>query len=517
MTEQTSATIEQSGRDSRRFATNVSSNVAVLVLNMVVGIWFTPYLIGVLGVAVFGVATLALSISTYMGIFESALYNATGRFLIIQLREKDFAKASRTFNTALGLALTISVIMLPIMLLVSWFSPQLFNVPPGQEGPARWVFAAAVVSYMLIITRSVFTAIPFANNRLDLQNGIIASNTLIRIVATVLLLSLATVPSLTHVGAGLLFGTGASLLLAIFVMRRLTPQLNINLRQFNRAELSLLFGMSGWVFINQAGSILFLSVDQIVVNTVLGPTIQGLYASALQWSILLRSLARTFSTALAPIMIIQYAAGENRQLGNTSVFGVKLLGLLMALPVGLVAGLARPLFRVWLGPEFEELTTLLILLVLPLSVNLAVLPLYSLQVAHNRVKIPGIVSVALGILNLILAVWWVDWGSYGLGVAVASALVLTLKNVVFTPLYGAHTQGLPWYTYFPSLMISVAATISVMAAGHWLGDIIGATSWVSLGLISILIGIAYVLAAYTLALSSAERKSLLRFVTQIAR
>ncbi len=66
-------------------------------------------------------------------------------------------------------------------------------------------------------------------------------------------------------------------------------------------------------------------------------------------------------------------------------------------------------------------------------------------------------------------------------------------------------------------MISVAATISVMAAGHWLGDIIGATSWVSLGLISILIGIAYVLAAYTLALSSAERKSLLRFVTQIAR
>ena len=313
MTEQTSATIEQSGRDSRRFATNVSSNVAVLVLNMVVGIWFTPYLIGVLGVAVFGVATLALSISTYMGIFESALYNATGRFLIIQLREKDFAKASRTFNTALGLALTISVIMLPIMLLVSWFSPQLFNVPPGQEGPARWVFAAAVVSYMLIITRSVFTAIPFANNRLDLQNGIIASNTLIRIVATVLLLSLATVPSLTHVGAGLLFGTGASLLLAIFVMRRLTPQLNINLRQFNRAELSLLFGMSGWVFINQAGSILFLSVDQIVVNTVLGPTIQGLYASALQWSILLSSLARTFSNALAPKMINLYAAGETRQ------------------------------------------------------------------------------------------------------------------------------------------------------------------------------------------------------------
>ena len=243
-----------------------------------------------------------------------------------------------------------------------------------------------------------------------------------------LLLSLAVVPSLTQVGTGLLIGAGTSLLLAILVMRRLTPQLGISLRHFKRAELTMLFGMSGWVFVNQVGSILFLSIDQIVVNTALGVTIQGFYASALQWSILLRSLARTFSTALAPIMIIQFAAGDSRQLGEMSVLSVKLLGLIMALPVGLVAGLAQPLLRVWLGPDFVGLSTLLILMVLPLSVNLAVLPLYSLQVAYNRVKIPGIVSVILGVVNLILAVWWVHWGSFGLGVAVASARCTNIEK-----------------------------------------------------------------------------------------
>ena len=151
MTNQTGA-IEAGELSSQRFVTNVFSNVAVLVLNTVVGIWFTPFLIGVLGVAVFGVATLALSISNYMGIFDSAINNAVGRFLTIQLRQKDYEKASRTFNSALGLALIISIVLLPVMLFVSWYSPQLFDVPFGQEGASRWIFGTAMLSYTLILT-----------------------------------------------------------------------------------------------------------------------------------------------------------------------------------------------------------------------------------------------------------------------------------------------------------------------------------------------------------------------------
>lgn len=517
MTDQTGDVANTREISSQRFMGNVISNVAVLLLNTVVGIWFTPYLIGVLGVAVFGIATLALSISNYMGLFDSAINNAVGRYLTIHLRQKDYDRANRTFNSALGLALIISLALLPLVWLIARYSAQLFNVPTGQEGPARWVFAMTMVSYLLMVIRGVVTTNLFAKNRLDLQNGVLASNTLIRVLATVLLLSVAVVPSLIQVGSGLLLSTGASLLLAVLLVRWLTPQLRFNLRLFNRADLGILFGMSSWVFINQVGSILFLNIDQIIVNAALGATIQGMYASALQWSVLLRSLARTVSTAVAPIMVIQFAAGDKLRLTEVSVLSVKLLGVMMALPIGLISGLARPLLRVWLGPEFEELATLLVLLVLPLAINLAVLPLFSLQVAYNRVKVPGLVSLLLGVLNLILALWWVQWGRMGLGVAAASAIVLTLKNGVFTPLYAARFQQLSWFTYVPGLIISVLASLVVTAGSRWLGGVWAINGWLDVLSISAIVGAVYLPLVYFMAFTAGDRAALRRFLPQQIR
>src|SRR6202043_2517087 len=100
-----------------------------------------------------------------------------------------------------------------------------------------------------------------------------------------------------------------------------------------------------------------------------------------------------------------------RQLATRSV---KILGIGLALPVGLLCGLGGPLLSLWLGPAFAKLELLLILLVGHLTVTLAVRPLSYVVNAYNRVKSQGLVTLALGIVNICLAVALARWTSWGI-------------------------------------------------------------------------------------------------------
>ncbi len=516
MTKQT-ALAPRSETSLRRFVFNVGSNLALIALNMGVALWFTPYLIGVLGVAVYGVATLATSVATYMAIVDSALNKALGRYLTIEIRQERYEAANRTFNTALGMSLAISAVFLPIIGLVSFLSPRLFDTPVGQESATQWVFAAALLSYLLIIFRGVFTTSPFATNRLDLQNLVQATGIVIRVVATVLLLSLVIPPSVSMIGTGVLVGMLVSTFLAWLVMRRLTPQLKIDLRRFDRAQLAGLFGISSWVFVNEIGSLLSLNIDQIVVNVRLGAEVQGSYALALQWSVLLLTLGRAASSALAPMMMIQYAGGQIDKLAATSRQAVKYLGLAMALPVGLIVGFAPALLRVWVGPQFEPLSLVLAIIVFPLCVYSAVTPLFTIQIAYNRVRVPAFVSFATGLANLILALWWVGLGRLGLGVALASATALAFRFVIFTPYYSARIQSLPWYTYYPALLTIIGSAAGTALASRFLSQYWFLDRWLALLAACAAVGLVYVALVYVVALSAAEKRQVQSLLERYAR
>ena len=78
---------------------------------------------------------------------------------------------------------------------------------------------------------------------------------------------------------------------AVWVWRKLTPELSVKLSSFDCSRLHNLLGMSGWILVNQVGTLFFLNIDLIVVNRLFGAESGGRYASVLQWVILLRSLS----------------------------------------------------------------------------------------------------------------------------------------------------------------------------------------------------------------------------------
>jgi membrane protein EpsK len=192
---------------------------------------------------------------------------------------------------------------------------------------------------------------------------------------------------------------------------------------------------------------------------------------------------------------------------------IKCMGFMLALPIGLMCGFSEPLLRLWLGPRFSEFSPLLFLMAAHLCINVAVLPLLGLQLAANRMKTPAVVTIIMGLGNLGLALLLaapVGWGLYG--IAAAGAIMLTAKNVFFTPAYGAHLLGKPWLSFARELGLIVAlttGTILLCRGALWFGPI---TGWIQLAGVSFVISILYLAAAYRFFLNSEERGMVLRML-----
>ncbi|MEZ4736416.1 MAG: hypothetical protein R3E79_55730 [Caldilineaceae bacterium] len=481
---------------SRRFAINFASNLSFITLNILSGLWFTPYLIQNLGIPVYGVVILANSVTNYLSVVNSALSNSVGRFLALDIQKSEITSANRTFNTAFWSSIILLFILLPIIGVFTYFAPYIFDVPDGYEFATQWLFAVTMFSYLLVIVRSIFLSSTFARNRLDLQNMVSGSNTILRILVVIYLFSIATMPNLWHVGIGTVIGGIVSTVLAVIIWRCLTPDLVIDYHYFDKKRLQNVSTMSGWVFINQAGTLLLLNIDIIIVNMILGAEIGARYGTIFQWTILLRTFGQTASSALAPIILSQFAQNKIDSIRSLSSLSIRVMGLVIALPIGLLVAFTEPLLLLWVGPEFVKMAMVMRVLIVHLCFNLAVLPLFSVQIAMNKVRWPGLVTLFMGILNVFLAMYWVGWGQYGLGVAVAGAVILTLKNAVFTPLYASRIQRLPWFTYLNDLLPGIIATVIVWFISSAIAKITPLDSWLHLGVATVPVVLLWFLFSY---------------------
>ena len=263
-----------------------------------------------------------------------------------------------------------------------------------------------------------------------------------------------------------------------------------------------------WVIVSQIGVMLYLNIDLLVANRLFGPEQSGKYAAVLQLPFLLRSLSLAVGGVFAPTMFHIYARDDISKLVAYLRRSVKFLGLVIALPIGLTCGFAEPLLRLWLGPAFGAFALLLVVMAAHLCINLAMYPLYPLPLAVNRVKTPGLVTLAVGVGNVALALFLagpMGWGLYG--IAAAGAIALTVRHLLFTPLYSAHILNQPWTTFYKGVPLFVFATLAITAlcrATLWLWPI---SNWLELILASIGMSLLFVILTYFL-LTPAERVEL---------
>lgn len=494
-----------------KLSINIVSNVVYYLFSILINIWFTPYLIRHLGISAFGIVPLATTVVSYLSVLTLVLNAAVGRFITVSLEKGNIDDARGYFNTSLVASLSFVAVTLPVCTWLALHPAWFFSIPRGLESQAQLLFICTVAMFMLTVVSAPFDVATFCRNRFDIRNVLAIMASLLRVLLVVAFFKWLPA-AVWQVGVGLAAASALSLGGSIWAWRRLTPELGVDLRSFSSEAFAKLRGTGSWIALNQIGTLLLLSIDLLVVNRMLGPEAGGRYASVMQWSSLLRGLGTTIAGVLAPTVIYYYARNEIDQMIAFARQAVKFLGLFLALPVGLVSGLAKPLLLVWLGPGYVSLAPLMLVMTVHLCLNLGYLPLHNIAVATNHVRVPGIVQIVIGVVNLALAIVLagpMGWGMYG--VAAAGGIVLVFRNILFTPYYGAlilkRRPLIFMKELFPIIFMGAVVTlISWFAAEN-----INLASWSRLIAYSSVFSIVYI-GIVALTLNSSDRHVIARML-----
>ncbi|MDB6065955.1 MAG: hypothetical protein JWR26_2163 [Pedosphaera sp.] len=493
---------------SGRFALNLVSNVGKLGLTILVGAWYVPFLVRRLGPAAYGLIPLASMITSYMALVTFGLDAAVARSLTLCLGREDHRNAKLIFNVALwGNVAIAALLVIPAVAAIANVE-HILRIPPGYETPTRWLFTGTLAAFLLNQIKTPFGVSCFCSNRFDLQNVVIVCETLTR-VGLVVLLFLVFTPRIEYVGAAILAGTIVSTIGTLWLWKTLTPSLQIRLSDFDWSILRSLCTTGGWVIVSQIGVMLYLNIDLFLANRLFGAEQSGRYAVVLQLPALLRTLAIAAGEIFAPTMFYIYARGDFNGLAVYLNRAIKFLGLIMALAIGLICGFSEPLLQLWLGPTFVNMAPLLCLMAFHLCINLSMYPLYAVPLAANRVKMPGLVTLAVGAINLILALLLAGafgWGLYGL--AAAGAISLTLRHLVFTPLYGALILRQPCMTFYRRVVPIILATLATIGLCRLILRGWNIANWVDLGTAAM--AVAMLFAAMTCCLLTQEERLTLK-------
>lgn len=497
---------------SRQFPSNIVTNISYYIINIIVGVLIVPYFVSRLGIESYGIIPLATAITGYIGIIVHSLNESVSRFITFDIQNKDFVSASKTFSTAILSMTIVFLLLLPMVFLISCGIPSFFNMPEGQEESVFVLVLGVCLALMLRAWSAVYTVQLFANNRLDLINIVNTVNLLVQYGFVILFFSVIK-PNLALVGAASFLGAVVASVLAMILAKRICPEIRFSLRCFDCRKVIELSRTGWWLIVDRIGSMLFLQVDLLLVNRFFGARMGGEYAIALQWAILIRSFAIMMAGVLTPTILIYYTRKETERMTSVLLSSIKLLGLVVALPVGLICGLAPALLEVWLGVGYSHLSFLIVLLVAHMCYNMCILPVSSLYLAYNKMKIPGITTIALGLFNIFSIIMLIKVFKLNYyGAAIAGALALTIKNAVFNPLYASGILKISVYKILKCIFPGIYTCFIVTVSSYFLCKCVSSNPVVTLIFVSSIIIPIYLFITVYISINSQERNILKLFI-----
>ncbi len=497
----------------RNSAYNLVFNVMSMVVSMGLSFWITPYLTNSIGSEGYGLIPLTQQFVNYMTVITVSITSISGRFFSIARRRGDNIQAQEYFSSTLYATLIVSLVLL-IPFIISIFAiDKIINIPDGFLGDVRKTHLIFICVFFITFITSAFNDGPFSENKLYYTSGINIINILIKTIITVSL-CLCFTPKIWFVSMGVLCGAAVAIVLSVIAFKRLVPDIRISIKQHSRVKEILSSGI--WISVSEIGVILFLQIDLFVSNHFVPLKEAGEYAVILQLPSILRTFSGTIISIFVPVVVSLFAEGKMAEMKAYVNNAVKYTGIVLSLPIGILCGLGGTLLSLWINPDFAKYQLVLSILTIHLSINLSVQAVTSVQTAMAKLRTPAFVTLIMGCINFILAcVLATRMGV--LGIAIAGSIVLTCKNLLFTPIYVAYITKSKWYTYFVGVIKPFFTTLAVSVFCYIIQEVLYIPNLIAFIGVCCGVGVLYLVFVWFVMINKTERQQFIGFVKKKVR
>lgn len=381
---------------------NLVFNILNLFINIIIGLVYTPFLIKSLGLLAYGIIPLALTISQYIGVLSSSLTGTLTRFYSVSKEEKNFQKSSEYLTSSLFVIVFLIIIISLISVFLVFNLDSLLNIPLKYLEDAKILFSYVLLSFIFSLFSSFFSITLYANNRLDFLNIINLSRNFTRVFLVFIFFETLSV-KLEWVGLGSLIAEIIVLFLSFnFFLKTKGKEVYIHLKYYKTKVLMPILFMSFWVIVHQLGDIGIFRSDLIIINKFWTAKESGIIGAFSDLCSYILVLAGVITSLFGPIILILFSQKNHEKIKEMVYENSYFIGILMSVLIGLLIGFSEKFIKIWAGDELSirHLWFIFKLISIPFFASAGVFAF--VYRSWNRVKLPALVTLFLGILNVLV-------------------------------------------------------------------------------------------------------------------
>ncbi len=448
-----------------RILKNVGSSWFSLGVNVVIGIFLSPFIMHRLGDSAFGIWVLIFSITGYYGIFDLGIRSSIIRHVSKYTATNETDQLARHVNTSLATYTGIGVVSMLATVILSFSVDHLFKIPPPMQTQARWLLLMVGTSVSLGFPLGVSGGILEGLQCYYLLNWTAVAMSLVRAGLIVFFLNR---------GYGLLTIAVITLVLPIIVavvraiiVSRLLP-LPYGLKYVDREAFRHMAHFGGATMLVIVAARLRFQTDEMVIGSLLSA------AAITYFSIAARIMDYAFQGVITLAQVFVPMSSQSEAVGNLGrVRKIYVAGnracALTAFPItAMVLILGKSVIEVWVGRKYVPLTyPVLVVLAIPMTLLMMQAASSRILMGMGRHRQLAIVAFIEGVGNLILSIALVR--PLGIvGNALGTAIPLTLTMLYFTPRHMRKQLGVPVWTFLHEAYTLPLLLVLPFAAVLWL-------------------------------------------------
>lgn len=498
----------------------VLSYMAIFI-NIVSALIYTPWMLSHIGESDYGLFTLAHSVITLF-LLDFGISAAVTRFVSKYKAEGEQEKINQFLGVVYKLFIIISAIIFVVLFVLYFFLDNVYaGLTPQEIVKFKYVF----------IISGVFSVVSFPLS--GTVNGILTSyekfiplkicDVLHKIINVALIVGAILLNqglyAFVIITAG---GNLLTLVIKFIIIKSLTP-IKIRFRYFDKNLLREIFSFSIWILVNSICGRLIMNLCPNILGII--PTAGTLAITIFSFASTIEGYTYIFANAIDGMFMPKIARIVYKEQQPDKLLDLMIkVGRFQFVLIGLIvigfACVGQDFMGLWLAGRLTGGTDIVywcaLFLILPAPFYLSQQIGKNALIVMGRVKETSIINIIKAVLGVILVtVLTLLWGV--LGACIAICIVYSVRNVLFMVLYQKILKLNMWSFIKKCYVRILIPCLITLALGLGLNYLLVGSGWLMFAIKVIIIIAIYLIFAFFIGLSKAEKQSVFGFIKKKLR
>lgn len=427
-------------------------NYVVIILNTVVGLLYTPYMLRMMGQSEYGLYSLVASVIAYLTVLDLGFGNAIVRYTAKLRAEKKTEEQYEMFGMFFLLYLVIGIIAFGIGLGLYFNVGTLFGdtMTAVELDRARIMMLLLVANLAFTFPMSIWGSIIQAYEDFVFQKSLNIFRIILNTAVMICLLHFGY-KAVAMVVVQTIFNVLTLVLNFIYCRRKLNIQIYFRFKHFHWGFLKEVAIYSFWIFLNAIMDRVYWSTGQFVLGAIVGTAAVAVFAIAIQ----LEGMYMQFSTAISSVFLPKVTAmvATNRSRKEISDLFIRTGRIQYIVLAYILSGFiifGRQFIELWAGAGYSDAYIISLLFFIPLTVPLIQNLGITILQARNEMKFRSVLYIIIALVSLAMQIVLTRYfGGIGCAMGVSGALVV--GQILIMNVYYQRRQDLDIKTFWKEI------------------------------------------------------------------